>query len=618
MRNDNIQQNVLLHSTPMANKKRSTNSQNGPTLSNSGRAQASPSMAGNTMNQYLASHDDPFNDYTTGRQSKRRHPTQVKECEILEPSVFCNKAEHLIIRPMVSPMSPHLPRQRRNSHLSSSPGQLSAFGSLSQSPNTPITLGSTLATSFGSTMTREDSHGGSSMCGGLNMLKIKSQTSNNPTNFHAEPELSLLKSQPSLASFSGYSGASATVDGHNHFINQMGGISEAVKLQATIPPTPSAPSVLPSAADDEGVMKRSSSTETNGSSQSRVSRRSLELASSSRPIAPKVTDDMSMSRESSSSGHAQTRIRSADGTMRDVVSISKTPYVRPQQEKVRCTRCNEKPDGFRGDHELRRHTERAHGVSRKVFICVDISNDKTFLSKCKACRQEKRYRAYYNAAAHLRRTHFNPKQKGRKPRGQPQEPQEKRGGKGGGDHPSMEILKMWMREEEEFVPGNMPIPADDLPPELDEITMTEFLNSAYENATSTIDNTTINGPDADAPHLPSQSLDIPGARHRGLPSRLEIPTSGSHRSITTGTTSPLSSANYSQLLEPSSFHLTQAPPSSAKDGLVIDLSCATTMSSETSSFHNLIDFDMDDALFSMSPLDNVPQDSDFSMPFLFP
>ncbi len=57
------------------------------------------------------------------------------------------------------------------------------------------------------------------------------------------------------------------------------------------------------------------------------------------------------------------------------------------------------------------------------------------LSKCKACLTQKRYGAYYNAAAHLRRAHFNPN----------------RGGKASGDWPPMTALKDWMREVRQSV-----------------------------------------------------------------------------------------------------------------------------------------------------------------------
>jgi hypothetical protein len=109
-----------------------------------------------------------------------------------------------------------------------------------------------------------------------------------------------------------------------------------------------------------------------------------------------------------------------------------------------CDFCTERPNGFRGTHELDRHIARAHATSRKGFICVDASRNGKFLANCKHCRNKKAYGAYYNAAAHLRRAHFHPRKRG--PKGKRDE---KRGGIGGGDDPPMDILKQfWIREVE--------------------------------------------------------------------------------------------------------------------------------------------------------------------------
>ena len=117
-----------------------------------------------------------------------------------------------------------------------------------------------------------------------------------------------------------------------------------------------------------------------------------------------------------------------------------------------CKHCNERPDGFRGTHELDRHIARAHAVVRKGYICVAPAFDKHFLDSCKHCRNQKVYGAYYNAAAHLRRAHFHPRKRGRKGKND-----EKRGGIGGGDHPAMDWLKQhWIQERE--VP-NRPVAA---------------------------------------------------------------------------------------------------------------------------------------------------------------
>ncbi|KAJ0347627.1 hypothetical protein COL154_011105 [Colletotrichum chrysophilum] len=134
------------------------------------------------------------------------------------------------------------------------------------------------------------------------------------------------------------------------------------------------------------------------------------------------------------------------------VAVTKGTYTRPKHPKVYCDQCNDHPDGFRGDHELRRHINAKHEGTIKKFICRDPakaglkSNVEAInpLSKCKQCVAGKHYGAYYNAAAHLRRTHFKPKTpRGKNKRG---DDDEKRGGKGGGDWPPMNELKLWMEE----------------------------------------------------------------------------------------------------------------------------------------------------------------------------
>lgn len=144
---------------------------------------------------------------------------------------------------------------------------------------------------------------------------------------------------------------------------------------------------------------------------------------------------------------------------------------KPKYPKLRCDRCNEIPDGFRGDHELRRHISAKHVQVVKKYVCRDptevgLPTDLKVLyplSRCKACASGKQYGAYYNAAAHLRRTHFRV----RPNRGRAGTAiGERRGGKGGGDWPPMAELKAWF--EEIHVSGEGPaslVTGDDPPDE---------------------------------------------------------------------------------------------------------------------------------------------------------
>ncbi|KAI0172322.1 hypothetical protein GGR52DRAFT_549904 [Hypoxylon sp. FL1284] len=123
----------------------------------------------------------------------------------------------------------------------------------------------------------------------------------------------------------------------------------------------------------------------------------------------------------------------------------RTSYQRPPLRRVFCTKCNEYPEGFRGEHELRRHHDAKHASLVKRWVCTEPQNSSPSspqpvipLSKCKACVTQKRYGAYYNAAAHLRRAHFHPH----------------RSGKASGDWPPMTVLKDWMREVRQSIDVN--------------------------------------------------------------------------------------------------------------------------------------------------------------------
>lgn len=214
---------------------------------------------------------------------------------------------------------------------------------------------------------------------------------------------------------------------------------------------------LPSSAQFGEKMEKSQSSESNSSVLSTRSVKRLQdqiSLAAARPLMPKCgADDHTMSRDPSSQSMA--RLESRDGSQ-DKVAISSKTYIRPKHDRVQCKECENHPEGFRGEHELRRHQDREHKSKVKKWMCIEPTDGGNHpkpvlpLSRCKACSsQKKKYGAYYNAAAHLRRAHFKPKPRGRG-KASKQDVVEKRGGNGGGDWPQMTELKFWMKEVEEL------------------------------------------------------------------------------------------------------------------------------------------------------------------------
>ena len=101
---------------------------------------------------------------------------------------------------------------------------------------------------------------------------------------------------------------------------------------------------------------------------------------------------------------------------------------RRPQPRAPCPYCSLHQDGLRDEWALKRHIERIHTATRKVWICEDISIGSRFLNKCKPCSASKRYSSKSKAGEHLRKAHFNVKT-------------------------SNETLQRWMREIEEPNPN---------------------------------------------------------------------------------------------------------------------------------------------------------------------
>jgi len=451
---------------PMS-RKRSSASQHGHTF-----LSYDPSVPPLAIADFETSHDEPFSNYTLGNASKLRRTgsqrsplPRVPEVAVYDnPEDWYSRASNgLDNRP--SPSFDSSPtvccsehRHEQAPRLSPLVKQAVAGGNIMQppqSPSTPTTGELTSGTTLASSMSRQHSLASTDFCLDFSdMLRVESRISSCSNSGIQSP----LDLSPSLMK--------GNEDGiglpsHDQVLQYTGGIVDDVHFSPSFSSVLiEAPLLQSSSAVEENGMLRSHSDESNTSASASSNhlkaarRRSEHLTYASRPIAPKHPDNRNAASSYPPSEHKMLRIQFADGPPKDVAMIPKATYQRPAHPRVKCPRCDERPEGFKGEHELRRHVDRAHGILRKTWVTVDISPDHKFLASCKACRTGKKYNAYYNAAAHLRRTHFNPRKRGRGAKGKNEE---KRGGKGGGDHPSMDVLKMWMKEVEEVVLDNMPL-----------------------------------------------------------------------------------------------------------------------------------------------------------------
>lgn len=433
-------------SQPMSNK-RSSQSGHGGAFVNTGTAV--PPLALNTWQQ---DNDEPFSAFTatsvSPRPAKARktatgcHPIRIPDyssnIKEFDPADYV-QANQSTLSPAFSPGL----RSRRNSNQRYSPSS-----PLSRSPATNSDGFTSIPTPDTSVaMSRDDSLGGSSFYDPLKMMRIGSQRSDAVSSSYKMVHDSPQALGPMLDS----SNNPITDVSPFNFSLSVSHAQGADEVYTSSPQPVSDNLTLPFVVEEDTPMSRTISSQSTDSAKSRVMKRSEEQAVLSRRIIAPKDNAEPMSRQSSASSSLScdmNRHRSADGLK---VSIPKAKYQRKQPEKIRCDFCNKKPEGYRGPHELRRHIDNKHaGETRRVWVCRDQSSDQMFLAKCKHCMDNKKYGAYYNAAAHLRRIHFNPKEKGKKG----DKSAKARGGNGGGDFPAMEILKLWIEEMTESATEN--------------------------------------------------------------------------------------------------------------------------------------------------------------------
>jgi hypothetical protein len=440
-------------------------------FSSNGRDQPPPTiidtrrgLSTSIIESWQSNQDDPF--YTLGHQHQLRRTVSQRRPDLEQVNeVGLNFGEHpddflarnaptFTFSPTEMTPSgsfqgqtfvPSMPRHSPSSNL--------------QTPATPSTTSLTTGTTFSGNMSRQSSMFNEAI-GGIQMMHVNSSTSIfsdasgfDEQSFRMDIPFPGNASYPKQISFS---------EDQNLMLMGAGSLGDEGQYSTSFQPGSYS---IPYTSD----MRRSESSGSNSSVSSTAIRAKLQLQrqnlAAARPLMPKAeSENGAMSRKSSELGGV------AKNNQSKPMAISKSSsYVRPQHDRLFCTQCDEHPQGFRGPHELGRHQQRAHQKRVQKWICVEPTGgniDPSLrpilpLSKCKACSsQQKRYGAYYNAAAHLRRAHFKPKARGRG-KSTKVDKDEKRGGKAGGNWPEMNELKRWMKEVWVSVEIDQPQAEDD-------------------------------------------------------------------------------------------------------------------------------------------------------------
>ncbi|KAI9884680.1 MAG: hypothetical protein M1823_003530 [Watsoniomyces obsoletus] len=284
-------------------------------------------------------------------------------------------------------------------------------------------------------MTRESSGWGSSVYGGLGMLRVSS-TTRSDVPYHRRHSSSGSTQTPALLRTLS---TDAPYGGRAHDTQQIGSRFENRPAQSLHPPPygwPAAPlgmapGPLETVAED---MIRSKSNDSMQSTSSHRSTRSFQahVANGKRQkIRPRGRAGASPGRIIAGQ-RRKTKTRGKPG--------------RPSLKSKSSTRsyCDVCGESFRAEHERHRHEETQHGQG-KTWICHDMSPNGLLLANCKRCSQGKIYHTDYGAAAHLRRIHFNTDGK---TRGRGSKGTAGRGGNSGGKEPPLGQLRDegWVRE----------------------------------------------------------------------------------------------------------------------------------------------------------------------------